>query len=91
MAQVTLKGNPIDVAGNELKVGDAAPEQHSKPQPPGPDPSHARPSSIPRECRLWPAPVLVVPPTYRPPAQERARRFWACCLKSATAPPISSR
>ncbi|MEM8678647.1 MAG: thiol peroxidase [Planctomycetota bacterium] len=26
MPQVTLKGNPIEVAGNELKVGDAAPD-----------------------------------------------------------------
>lgn len=26
MAQVTLKGNPVDVVGTELKVGDAAPD-----------------------------------------------------------------
>ena len=26
MAAVTLKGNPVEIAGNELKVGDAAPE-----------------------------------------------------------------
>ena len=26
MAAVTLKGNPVEIAGNELKVGDAAPD-----------------------------------------------------------------
>lgn len=26
MATVTLKGNPVEIAGNELKVGDAAPD-----------------------------------------------------------------